>query len=153
MYDQATQLRDSIAVKLSSAAGAEYTTLKYLNPDLLSKNSFTSGHDKRHGVRPSFTTNTEDSGVSGMQTYRQTFEVVLTKGYSQSGVSDTAKYDAFLELHEIALQFNAEMIRTRAGSPSIVLNVQNLNIDEPQFLDDKVAVLTGTVEIIYRVTL
>lgn len=142
-----TQLEACLAVE----AGIEYKELKYL--DDLTANSFTGGNDKRFGVRPLGATINDDAEVNKSLTYSQTFQFVLTKGCYLSGVSDRGKYDAYLELHEIALRFNSKVKGTKAGVPTRVLNTLSFEIDPPEFLDDKVAVLTGNIEIIYRLTL
>ena len=144
-------VRDALLVCLSSEAGAEYNNLKYL--DELSQNAFSGGHDKRYGIRPGATPRNDAAEVNRALTYTQTFQFVLTKGYCQSAVSDTEKYEAFLDLHEIALRFNNRVLKTKAGLPSRVLNSINFNLNDPVFLDDKVAVLTGNIDIIYRLTL
>ena len=151
MSTVARDLRDSLKMCLLNVAGAEYHELKYL--DDLSQNSFTGGHDKRYGVRPGVTPRNDEAEVNKALTYTQTFEFVLTKGYCESGVSDSEKYEAFLDLHEIALRFNNKVLTTKAGLPSRVLNSINFELAEPVFLDDKVAVLTGNIDIIYRLTL
>lgn len=152
MATQARDIRDALQVCLSSEAGPEYNELKYL--DTLEQNSFTGGHDKRYGVRPGATPRNDTAEVNRALTYTQSFEFVLTKGCVLSGVSDTEKYEAFLDLHEIALRFNNKVLRTKAGLPSVVINAINFNLNEPLFLnDDKVAVLEGNIDIIYRLTL
>lgn len=144
-------LKNALMTCLSTTAGVEYNELKYL--DDLSQNSFTGGHDKRYGVRPGATPRNDIAEVNRSLTYTQSFQFVLTKGYCASGVSDTEKYEAFLDLHEIALRFNNKVLTTKAGLPSRVLNSINFELAEPVFLDDKVAVLTGNIDIIYRLTL
>lgn len=136
---------------LLSEAGPEYNELKYLED--LSLNSFTGGHDKRYGVRPGETPRNDAAEVNRALTYTQTFQFVLTKGCYLSGVSDSGKYEAFLDLHEIALRFNKKVLNTKAGLPGTVLNSINFRLNEPLFLDDKVAVLVGNIDIIYRVAL
>ena len=151
MPTAARSVRDELKTCLASTAGAEYNELKYLEEASLSKNSFTQGKDKRYGVRPGSTPESAEAGVNRDLTYTQSFEFVLTKGYKQSAHSDSAKYEAFLDLHEIALQFYNKVYK---APPSRALNVVDLIIEEPLFVaDDKVAVLTGNVNIIYRLTL
>lgn len=152
MITAGRDIKNSILMCLASEAGAEYDELKYL--DDLSANSFQGGHDKRYGVRPGATPRNDLAEVNRAMTYTQTFEFVLTKGCYLSGVSDTEKYEAFLDLHQIALSFNSKIMRTKAGLPGTVLHTLNFTLNAPEFLnDDKVAVLTGNVDVIYRLTL
>lgn len=151
MSTAARDIRDALRNCLSSEAGAEYNELKYL--DDLEQNSFTNGKDRRYGVRPGAAPRNDDAEVNRALTYTQSFQFVLTKGYKQSAVSDSEKYEAYLDLHEIALRFNSKVLKTKAGLPSRVLNSINFVLDGPVFLDDKVAVLTGNIDIIYRLTL
>jgi hypothetical protein len=152
MPSAARDIRDALTVCLASEAGPEYNELKYLDSENLSKNSFTR-MNTFYGVRPGVTPENNPTEVTRSLDYLQTFEFVLTKGYCQDGVSDSEKYEAFLDLHEIALSFQRKVINTKAGLPSRVLNAINLNIDAPLFLDDKVTVLTGSIDILYRLNL
>ena len=152
MAGAARDIRNALLTCLSSTAGPEYNELKYLAN--LELNSFTGGHDKRYGVRPGATPRNDEAEVNKSLTYTQTFEIVLTKGCTLTGVSDSERYEAFLDLHEIALTFQKKVINTKAGLPSRVINAINFNIEEPTFLnDDKVAVLIGNIDIIYRIGL
>lgn len=148
----ARDLTNALKICLASEAGAEYNELKYLDSENLSKNSFTR-KNQFYGIRPGATPENNPSEVTRSLDYLQTFEFVLTKGYCQDGVSDSDKFEAFLDLHEIALNFQRKVINTKAGLPSRVLNAINLNIDAPTFLEDKVTVLTGSIDILYRLNL
>lgn len=148
----ARDLRNALETCLLSVAGSEYNKLKYL--DNLEQNSFSRGHDKRYGVRPGVTPENDTAEVNKALTYTQSFQFVLTKEFCNDGVSDTSQYEAFLDLHEIALSFNNKVVNTKAGLPSRVMNVVDFVLDGPVFLEqDKVAVLTGNIDIIYRLTL
>lgn len=149
----ARELRDAMKVCLSSVAGSEYNELKYLSPGSLDKNAFNGGHDKRYGIRPSFSSRNLEAETTKHLTYTQSFEFVLTKGFCTDGVSDTDQYEAYLDLHELALGFTRKVIQTKAGVPSVTMNSINFSIEGPVFLEDKVAVLTGNIDIIYRLTL
>ena len=151
MATAARDLRNSLQTCLQTTAGAEYNQLKYLAT--LDKNSFSGGHDQRFGIRPSVASRNLEAETTKHLTYTQSFEFVLTKGFCNDGVSDTGQYDAYLDLHEIALNFTRKVIQTKAGLPSRTMNTINFVIDAPEFLEDKVAVLTGNIDIIYRLTL
>lgn len=149
MSDAARTVRDDLLTCLSTTAGPEYNELKYL--DNVSQNSFTQGKDKRYGVRPGASFEIEEDGVNKTLTYRHTFEFVLTKGYKESAHSDSMKFECWLDLHEIILRFYNKVMN---GGPSRAINKVNIAIDEPSFLnEDKVTVLTGNIEVFYRLTL
>jgi len=144
-------LKTTLVGCLGSVTGPEYNELKYLSD--LDKNAFGNGKTCRYGIKPGFTTELEPGVVKAL-TYQQTFEFVLTKGFcGQSGVSDEGAYKSFCDLHQIALEFEKKLVNTKAGLPSRVLNVVNMTIDEPEFLQEKVTVLKGTFDVIYRLTL
>lgn len=145
----ARNLKVGLKTCLAASVGPDYTELAYL--ENLEDNSFTQGHDKRYGIRPGSAPENVEASNFGYITYTQTFEFVLTKGFGQDGVSDDAAYDAWLDLHEKALQFNNKTVLNKAGRADIVVNVLNFSLDAPEFLEDKVAVLTGSIDIIYRV--
>lgn len=150
MSTAARDIRDSLKACLASVAGPEYNELKYL--DDISQN--TSLLRRGYGVRPGVAPEVGELGTTKHLTYTQTFEYVLVKAYKESAHSDSAKYETFLDLHEIALRFNNKVYTTKAGLPARVLNVVNLVINEPEYLTtDKVTVLTGNIDIIYRLTL
>ena len=150
MSTVARDLRDALTTCLGSEAGAEYNELKYLNDVSQNHSRLRRGY----GVRPSSTIEVGTEGTTKNLTYTQTFEFVLAKAYKESALGDSSKFEAFLDLHDIALRFNNKVYNTKAGLPSRVLNVVNLTLDEPAFLDeDKVTVLTGNIDIIYRLTL
>ena len=152
MSTAARDVRNALKMCLASTAGAEYYELKYV--ENVTENSFNQGKDLRYGVRPGITPENGINGTTGHLTYTQSFEFVLTKGYCESAHDDFSKYETFLDLHEIALRFYNKVFTTKAGLPSRVLNAVNLVINEPEFLtQSKVTVLTGNVDIIYRLTL
>lgn len=151
MASAARDLRNSLQTCLQTTAGSEYNQLKYLAD--LDKNSFSGGHDKRFGIRPAVSSRNLEAETTKHLTYTQSFEFVLTKGFCNDGVSDTEQYEAYLDLHEIALNYTRKVIQTKAGLPARTMNAINFVIDEPVFLEDKVAVLTGNIDIIYRLTL
>lgn len=149
MFSCARDVLNALETCLQNELGSEYNKLKYL--DDLNQN----GTDLRRGfgVRPGITIEQGDLGTTKHLTYAQTFEFVLAKAYKTSAPSDSRKYTEFLNLHELALCFVDKVYETKAGLPGKVLNVTNIVISEPQFLEDKITVLTGTIDITYRLTI
>lgn len=142
------ELRDSLEACLSSVAGPEYIKMKYL--DLLEKNTSKAMSGKGYGVRPLDTFRNLEIEVTRGPSYTQTFQFVLTKKFGTQGVGDSAQYEAYLDLHEIALSFINKVAANHTGLHSRALNVPDFNIAAPQFLEDKVAVLIGNIDINYR---
>lgn len=145
--DIVTQITNAMLSEISTVLGVEYKQLPYIY-DVVKNNFRTS--KSRYGVRPLSTT--EIDGVVKATTHIQSFEVVLTEGYTQTAVGDSKLQEkalvAFENMHDIYKQLAVN----KAGVPGSVLLVQALNISEPEVLEeDKVLVLRATVDILYRI--
>lgn len=139
----------AIETQIAAELGASYSELGYVLD--VSKNSYRQ-NDNRYGVLP--LESVQVSGVTRFATYEQNFQIVLTKGYGQSKISDSDQRDKAIELYQLAHQVNKRLVTTKAGSPSNVMNVSNLRIDQPEYLtEEKVAVLRATVTLTYRLAL
>lgn len=96
----------------------------------------------------------EISGVTKYLTFSQTFRVVLASEGRDSGLTDAGSVAASFDLRQKMFELYVHLINTKAGLPSRVMNVTQLNMDTPEYLDDeKVTVLRGNFNIIYRLTL
>lgn len=147
-----TKVRDIKNAMLSEIAtelGASYKRLAY--EEDVAKNSFRSS-SQRYGVRQldAF----EIPGVTKYATFDQTFQVVLTKGYIQSNIDDSEQTETSLDLAELAHDIYVRMVKNKAGLPSSVINVKDLSMSEPEYLeDDKVTIIRANMIITYRNTL
>lgn len=134
------------AIETRVAAVTNFTALPYVYN--IQKNNWQMVKDA-YGVRPNSAS--EADSVSKRLTYIQSFDVVLTKGYVQSSVNDEALRDAVKELEDLMHSVFVDLEQTRVGIPSVVLNVTNFSIEEPEVFDEeKVIALTGQVSILYR---
>jgi hypothetical protein len=125
-----------------------HTKLPYVYD--VSKNNWNLSQDG-YGVRPAQTTETDS--VSKRLTYIQSFEVVLTKGYIHSSVEDSSLQSAIIQISDLMHSVFVDLEQTRLGIPEIVLNLTDFIIEEPVILgEEKVVSLTGTVSILYRLT-
>lgn len=96
----------------------------------------------------------EVSGVNKYLTFSQTFRVVLAADGCDNGLTDEGSVAASFTLRQKMFELYVHLINTKAGLPSRVMNVSQLNMDNPEYLDDeKVTVLRGNFNIIYRLTL
>lgn len=142
-------IRDAMLVEIAAELGANYKQLAYVED--IGKNSFRTSN-QRYGVRQLEAS--QISGVNKYATFDQTFQVVLTKGYIQSNIDDSEQRNTSLDLTELAHDIYVRMFKTKAGIPSVVVNVKDLIISEPEYLeDDKVTVIRANLIITYRNTL
>ena len=149
MIDSMRDIRNAMETEIAAELGVNYKKLAYLED--VTKNSFRTNND-RYGVRA--LSSSEVDGVTKNPTFTQSFEVVLTKGYYESNLDDTEQIERSLDNRENLLCIYKRLVNNRAGIPSVVLNIQNLQIDEPEFLvDEKVAVQRATMDITYRFSL
>lgn len=149
MIDSIRDIRDAMESEIAAELGASYKKLAYLND--VEKNSFRTNND-RYGVQALALG--EGDSVTKFVTFTQSFEVVLTKGYHESNIDDTEQLERSLDNRENLLCIYKRLVNNRAGLPSIVLNIQNLQASEPEYLEDsKVAVQRATVDITFRFSL
>ena len=135
--------------EIAAELGASYKKLAYLED--IDKNSFRTNND-RYGVRA--LSSSEVDSVTKFVTFTQSFEVVLTKGYYESNLDDTEQIERSLDNRENMLCIYKRLVNNRGGLPSVILNIQNLILSEPEFLvDEKVAVQRATIDITYRFSL
>lgn len=146
-----TSVVRDITVGLETEVATEtgYSKLKYV--EQIEENSFNN-FGENYSIRPlaSF----ESPGSTKTLTSTQTFEVVLTSSYIQSAASDSSLQTKKLDMYEKMLDTVIRIEKNKAGVPASVLNINNLAIQEPQVLfNQKVVVLTATIDVLYRINL
>jgi hypothetical protein len=149
MSDVIRDIRDAMVSEIQAELGSTYKPLAYLED--VAKNSFRTSSE-RFGVRP--LASSQVPGVTKYYQFIQSFEIVISKQYLESSIDDSEKVEKSLDNREIVLALFKRMINNKAGLPSMVLNVFDLAIAEPEYLEqDKVAVQRATMNIQYRLTL
>ena len=149
MIDSMRDIRDAMLGEIADELGVDYGNMPYLED--ISKNNFLKNNNQ-YGVRA--LDSTEVAGVTKMVHFTQTFEVVLTKGYSESNLDDTEQRERAYDNRENMLCIYKRLVNTRAGIPGTVLNISNLLVSEPEYLlEEKVAVQRATMDITYRFSL
>lgn len=143
----ATDLRDSVRTRMAAVLGVDFSELT--NVTEIEKNAF-KGANKRYGVVAN-----EISEVLGSTchlTVDQNFEMVLTNGYfSNVKASDSDKRGKALELQDLMFDIYKDLKTTKSGSPSLVMQTYNLNIQEPEYLEENhVVAIRATLTIKYR---
>lgn len=149
MIDSVRDIKSSMETVIQTYLGNSYKKLAYVE-DVTKNNYF--GNSERYGVRA--VSGSEVPGVTKNVHIIQTFEVVLTKAYSESNIDDTEQIEKSLDNFNNLLSIYKELVNSKAGSPSIVLNISNLVMADPEYLvDSKVAVQRATMDITYRFSL
>jgi hypothetical protein len=149
MSNAIQQIKESIENRINLVLPGSWVPLSYVEE--IEKNSFR-GVTERYAVRPLEAT--ETSGVVGTATFQQQFEIVLTKLYFESNVNENKKIATGLELREFCLDVYRELIHTKAGLPTRVMNVSELVIAEPQYLTESfVVVQRAQLLITWRINL
>lgn len=144
-----TNIVAGISSRISTVLGAGYGKLPYITD--VEKNNYVTNSD-RYGVRA--LTATQTDSVTKNVTNLQSFEIVLTKAYYQSKLDDDAAQTATHELQDSILDIYKDLINTRAGVPATVLNLTDLIIIEPEYIEEsKVVVIRANFNILYRFSL
>ena len=147
--DLMRDITNALKSEVSTVLGADYRELAYLED--VAKNSFRSSND-RYGVRA--LGGLQIPGVTKNVTLTQQFEIVLTKGYTESNIDDEPQVTKSYDNRENLLDIYKELVNNRGGLPGTILNIFDLAISEPEFLeDDKVAIQRATFNVTYRYSL
>jgi len=142
-----TDLITGLETRLAFVLGAEYSPLT--NVTEVEKNSFKNAN-KRYGVVARQAS--EVAGTLKHLTIDQVFQVTLTNGFSTSlTAGDANKREKTEELQDLVCEIYADLKSTKSGSPSVVIDTQDLEIAIPEFLEeDHVIALRFELTIKYR---
>lgn len=141
-------ISDSIKVRINDVLD-DYSELAYKRS--IEKNNFRTT-SKRYGVLP--LAGTQLDGVTKHITFNMSFEITLTDQYFETNIDDNKKDTAALELRQNWFKVYRDLVKSKAGLPSQVMQVSSASISEPEFLDDqKVVALRGTCDITFRINL
>lgn len=144
-----TDITNSIKSEVATELGAAYKELAYVED--VAKNSLRTSND-RYGVRALVAS--QLPGVTKNITLNQEFEVILTKGYIESSIDDTSQVSKSLDLRAEFLSIYKRLVNGKAGLPGTVLNITDLILAEPEYLeDDKVVIQRASMSIQYRYSL
>jgi len=137
-----------IETRVAAVLGSSYSEMAYIaNPN---DNSFR-GSSNKYGVQAGDITQSEDKGVTRSFTVTQNFHIKLTTDYASSNTGDSVKLAAEVTLLEKHLEIYKDLVNTRCGASSTVIQTLDLSVDEPEYLDDNNVILTtGSVSVVYR---
>lgn len=144
-----SEIISGMKTEIATALGASYQELPYVN--VVESNNFRT-NAKRYGVRA--LASEETSTVTKRLTLQHTFEVILTDLYYETNIDDSPLEAAKQNLFEQMLRIYQQLEITKAGAPTVVLNVTNISTLEPEILvEEKVVVLRANIDILYRINL
>ena len=147
--DLMRDITTSLKAEVLSVLGSSYKELDYVED--VAKNSFRTSND-RYGVRA--LGGLQEPGVTKNVTITQQYEIVLTKGYTESNLNDSPAVTKSYDNRENLLDIYKQIVNNRGGLPGTILNITDLIISEPEFLvNDKVAIQRATISVTYRYSL
>jgi hypothetical protein len=147
--DLMRDIQEALSLEIETELGSTYKPLAYI--ENVEKNSFRTSNN-RYGVRALLSN--QVPGVTKNVTFIQRYQVVLTKGYVESNLDDDKQVQASFDLRELVLDIYKRVVNNRAGLPGTVLNIFNLTIEEPAYLqDDKVVIIRAEFDVTYRFSL
>ena len=152
MANEITTLVSGINTRVQAVLGSSYTELGYI---LDVSDNPSKGSAKRFGVLAGDLNQVETSaGVLGSYTVTQDFIVKVTDKSATSQAGDSSKRSVMISLLEKSLLIYKDLVKTKAGSPGIVLNVLDGMTTENTFHDeDNVCEATINFQILCRINL
>lgn len=142
MSSNSTNLISSIKTRTASVLGSSYSELPYATD--IGNNKSTA---KKYGVIP--LASSEISTNLRTITLDQQFELILTDTFiNKSGDANEQLVSSTMQ--DLAFDVYTDLVTTKAGSPSTVLMVSNLQIDKPEKFQDNAVVIKARFIIKYR---
>ncbi len=151
MSTDVANIKSGIITRISTVLGSGYSVLGYATD--INKNSFKASNN-RYAVLANGISQTEDKGLLGSFTVEQNFEVILTNSYAQDRAGDSSKVESGVTLMDQSLLLYKDIVEAKAGTPSIVLLVNNMSMDQAEYLEeDNVVIIRMTFGVTYRKSL
>ena len=139
------QINDAVETRLDSLLGSEYSPLDYYID--IESNHF-KGARKRYSVRPVSGVSTDS--ITKVYTMNHDWEITVTHDYINKR-SDADQREKTFILYDKMDDIVRDLHTSKAGLPSVVMNIEAVTYDEPEFLDEhNVAILRGFFTIKYR---
>lgn len=148
MIAQEKDIQQAIQNRVANNQG-DFKKLAYQED--IPKNNFRNT-PKRYGVR--VLESSQIAGVTKHATFDHTFELVLTDQYFETNIDDNKKVEAYLNLRGAAYEVYKDLVKSKAGLPSQVINVYGLVLNAPEFItESKVVVQRAQMTVTARLSL
>lgn len=146
MSNLVEQIANSMETQIASVVGSEYAELDYKFD--VSKNDFFN-NKQRFGVIPQGAST--GLSITKVYTLDHSFEVILTHDYINKDKTDADQRRVTYELFDKLDEIFKQLYRSKAGLTNIVLNIGELTVSEPEFLDEEsLAILRAQLLVTYR---
>lgn len=146
MSNLVENINDALTTLVGTELSTGYSVLNYIHT--IEKN-FLNGSKNRYGVRPLNASSA--SGVTRVYTLDHSFQIIITSEYINSGVDDIAQREETFVLYDKMDEVFKAAYLTKVGLPNTILNIDNISIQEPEYLDaHNVVVLRADFNIKYR---
>lgn len=132
---------DALVSEVSTELGSEWQQLHYFLDDIEQNNS--RNIVKGFGVIPGQALTT--AGIVKAKTFDQNFTIVLTEKNTREN-SDDARVQALLTiLYDKADDIHDRILHKQLGIPSIIINVFQPSMNDPEYLDSFIVLRLGVV--------
>lgn len=140
------QIKDACITRIGTVLGSPYAELNYTLD--VHKNNFKS-NAKRFGIRP--LSGSSVGGVTNYYTLDHEFEVILTHDYLPAVNSDADQQAKAFLLYDKMDEIFRDLFCSKAGLNSIILNIGQLEMEEPEYtVAESTVVLRSKLTIKYR---
>lgn len=131
---------------VSTELGASYSEIPFIYD--VEKNDLRRA-SLGYGVRPLGAIS--NPTVFKSYTLDHEFEIILTQVFARAGTNDSQVEEAFNTMYDKADELYSNLLATKINLPTIVLNVQEPSLLEPEVLsDNKLGVLRMQYTVKYR---
>lgn len=139
------QINDGLTTTLGTTLGSPYQELSHMI-NIEAEN--LKGNKQRYGVRP--LGGSSAAGLTRNYTLDHEFEIIISDEYFPNPSNDQNQREAAFGLFNKMDSFLKEVFISKAGLPSIILNIDNISMDEPNYEIKNVVILRAQLNIKYR---
>jgi hypothetical protein len=146
--DAAEVIVAAMKSRISTILGSSWSELVYA-VDIGKNNKATN--DYRYGVLALGATPTDT--VVRSFTQSQIFEIILTRQVKRNDAGDSDLQTKVNDLHEQMNSICLDMLKSKCGAPSYVLQVSPVAISTPEYIEDEdLIIFRGDIQVQYRIS-
>ena len=132
---------DALKSEVAAELGAEWQQLQFFLDDI--EQNTTRNITKGYAIRPGQAIPT--AGIVKAKTFDQNFQIVLTDKNTRENTDDV-RVDTLLDvLYSKADDVHDRILNKQLGIPSIIINVFQPTMNDPEYLDSYIVLRLGVV--------